>query len=510
MNKKRFTINMVANIITFVINLSINFILSPFIVENLGVEANGFVTLSNTIVSYANVFTVALNSMFGRYISVEIHRGNQEKAKKYFSTVFYANCISAFAFSIIGIIFSVNVDSFLEVPVELLVDVKLTFALTFANYIVGLLTTVFNVSTFVRNRLDLSSLSNIVQYFVRALGLLVLFVLFPAHIFFVPLAGLLMTIVGRTMYASFAKKLTPELKIDRKLFTPSLAINIVKEGAWFSLQQFNKILETGLDLLISNQMINGVAMGRLSIAKTVPNMIYQLTTTIANVFSPMYAESYAEKKKEQLIKQVKLSISCMSIILMPIMTGFIVFGQDFYRLWQPTLDEKAINQVQILSVLTVLPTLFNGYVEGLYYINTLTKKVKTSVLVSFGFSLAAIICEVVLLLTTDGGVYIIAGTSAVFMSIRYLVFTPFYCAYVLKIKWYTFMKKLYRAVAISIIELVVFLLMHRLMMIDSWISFFVSIAIAGFVGYIIAILLVPTKDERGKLIQIIKKKTTKG
>lgn len=510
MNRKRFTINMVANIVTFIINLLINFILSPFIVESLGVEANGFVTLSNTIVSYANVFTVALNSMFGRYISVEIHRGNQENAKRYYSTVFYANCMCAIVFSMIGIVFSANVDRVLEVPAELLIDVKLTFALTFANYIVGLLTTVFNVCTFVRNRLDLSSLSNIVQYFVRALGLFILFLFFPAHIFFVPLAGLLMTIVGRAMYASFAKKLTPELKIDRKLFTLSLAIKIIKEGAWFSLQQFNKILETGLDLLISNQMISGIAMGRLSIAKTVPNMIYQLTTTIANVFSPMYAESYAENKKEQLVKQVKLSISCMSIILMPIMIGFIVFGQDFYRLWQPTLDENSIKQVQVLSVLTVLPTLFNGYVEGLYYINILTKKVKASVLVSFGFSLAAIICEVVLLMTTNGGVYIIAGTSALFMSIRYLVFTPFYCAYVLEIKWYTFIKKLYKAVIISIIELVVFALLHRIMLIDSWLSFFVNAAITGLIGYIIAIIFVPTKDERKKMIQIVKKKSAKG
>lgn len=510
MNKKRFTINLIANIVTFVINLAINFVLSPFIVKNLGVEANGFVTLSNTIVSYANVFTVALNSMFGRYISVEIYRGNTENAKKYFSTVFYANCLCAIVFSIIGIVFSINLDSFLAVPEELLLDVKLTFALTFANYIAGLVTTVFSVCTFVRNRLDLSSLSNIVQYFVRALGLLVLFLIFPAHIFYVPLAGLLMTVIGRAMYAAFAKKLTPELTIDRKLFTPSLAISIIKEGAWFSLQQLNKILETGLDLLISNQMINGLAMGRLSIAKTVPNMIYQLTTTIANVFSPMYAEFYAANKKKELVNHVKLSITCMSVILMPIMTGFIVFGQDFYHLWQPTLNEDALKQVQILSVLTVLPTLFNGYVEGLYYINILTKKVRTSVLVSFGFSVTAVICEIILLITTNGGVYVIAGVSAVVMSIRYLFFTPFYCAYILEIKWYTFMKKLYRAVGIGIIELGVFYLLHKTMTINSWLSFFPCIMVTGIIGYIIAIIFVPTREERKKLLNGIKKKLKKG
>ncbi|MBE5962337.1 MAG: hypothetical protein E7256_13320 [Lachnospiraceae bacterium] len=505
MGKKRFTINLFANIVTFVINLAINFALSPFIVKHLGVEANGFVTLSNTVVSYANVFTVALNAMFGRYISIEIHRGNKEKAKKYFSTVFFANCICAVVFSIIGTIVSLNIGNILDVSEALLVDVKVTFTLTFFNYVLGLIFTVFNVCTFVKNRLELSSICNIVQYLIRAVILFLTFWILPAHIYYVPLTAIIVTSIGGIIYKKYTKILTPELEISKEDFQPKLALSIIKEGAWFSLQQINKVLETGLDLLISNQFVSSIAMGSLSIAKTVPNMIYQLTTTIAGVFSPTYAELYAKDEKEKLINTVKTSVSVMSIILMPLMIGFIVYGREFFLLWQPTLSKETIDSIQILSILTVLPTLFNGYVEGLYYINILTNKVKISVIVTFGFSIAAVITEIILLLTTNGGVYIIAGTSAVFMSIRYLFFTPCYCAYVLGVKWNTFLYKLFRAIIVSIVEFFIFVIIKRQFTISSWTSFFISVVITGMVGYLIAIILMPTAKERKQIIGLIKK-----
>ena len=62
-NKKRFVTNMAAQLLSFIVNLGINFFLSRYIVNVIGKEVYGFVGLANNFTSYAQIFTVAFNAM---------------------------------------------------------------------------------------------------------------------------------------------------------------------------------------------------------------------------------------------------------------------------------------------------------------------------------------------------------------------------------------------------------------------------------------------------------------
>ena len=87
-NEKWHTIiNILSGIVVMLVNLGINFIVSPYIVATLGEEANGFTQLANNFVTYASLLTIAFNSMAGRFISINFHRGNKEKVKQYYSSV---------------------------------------------------------------------------------------------------------------------------------------------------------------------------------------------------------------------------------------------------------------------------------------------------------------------------------------------------------------------------------------------------------------------------------------
>ena len=52
---KQLLINMTAQIVAFVVNFAINFFLTPFILDNVGREAYGFVSLGNNFVNYASL-----------------------------------------------------------------------------------------------------------------------------------------------------------------------------------------------------------------------------------------------------------------------------------------------------------------------------------------------------------------------------------------------------------------------------------------------------------------------
>ena len=76
---KQISFNMIASIVSFVVTIGISLFITPIIVEQLGSEAYGFVTLSNSFVSYAALITVALNSMESRFVSISIYQNDYKK-----------------------------------------------------------------------------------------------------------------------------------------------------------------------------------------------------------------------------------------------------------------------------------------------------------------------------------------------------------------------------------------------------------------------------------------------
>ena len=135
---KQLAINMLAQVVVFLVQMGINFLLTPFIVKSLGVEAYGFVGLSNNIIGYLQLATVALNSMAGRFITIEYHKGNLEQANKYFSSVFYSNVVISAVLAIISIILLVFLEYVIHIPVNFVADVKWLFALLCLNSLLTL------------------------------------------------------------------------------------------------------------------------------------------------------------------------------------------------------------------------------------------------------------------------------------------------------------------------------------------------------------------------------------
>ena len=84
LNNKRLASNMIANLIAFAVNMLVSFFFSPYIVGKLGSEAYGFVSLINNMVSMSQIATIAFNSMGARFITIAIHKGEEEKAQNIF------------------------------------------------------------------------------------------------------------------------------------------------------------------------------------------------------------------------------------------------------------------------------------------------------------------------------------------------------------------------------------------------------------------------------------------
>ncbi len=118
-DKKQLFVNMAASLVNFAVSIGIGLFLTPYIVHNIGAEAYGFVGLANTFVGYAQLLTVALTSVAGRFITVAYHEGDEPKANRYYSSTLAANTVMVLILTIIAIPVVVFLDKLVNISLTL-------------------------------------------------------------------------------------------------------------------------------------------------------------------------------------------------------------------------------------------------------------------------------------------------------------------------------------------------------------------------------------------------------
>lgn len=506
MKSKRLIINLISNIFSFVLQLGINFIITPIITEKVGDAAYGFIGLANNFVSYANIFTVIINSMASRFITFELTKGNKENANKYFSSVLLMDIIMSIIIAIASAGIIITLQYFLNIPNELVFDVKLTFLLAFINLIISVMNTVFSIATFAKNRLDLSAIGNIIANIVKAILLIILFNAFVPKIYYITISAVLYSLIVVLINFKFTKKLLPELKITTKNFDKVSIIKIIKSGIWNAINSLGKTLLTGLDLLIANLFLGADAMGLISISKTIPQSIENLLVTIANIFSPQFIYYYSQRKIKELIKYVNFSIKLIATLLIVPIAGFIAFGTDFFRLWLPSKTTLEINTIQMLSILALAPYFISMGNYSLFLLDTATNKLKRPVIATLIISIFSTVSTILALKFTNLGIYAVAGISSIFWCIKVFFFNTINAAKNLRVKWYTFYPQYLKNLSVFSIVIIVFYFAKRYISISSWIELFVYALILGILGYILVFLMLFNKEEKKNCLIFLKSK----
>ena len=506
---KQSAINLIAQIFMFGVNLCISFFLVPYITEIIGVDAYGFVGLANDFVSYAQIITIAINSMASRFITIKIHEGKKEEANKFYSSVVIANIILSIILGIIGIIFVMFMQYFVNIPGDLLLDVKLLFTLMFANFIISILTSTFSVATFCTNKLYLTSIKTIISQILRVIILLGTFLLLKPSVFYIGIATVVSTAYLGYCNYRYSKILTPELIISKDYFSIKYIKILITSGIWNTFSKLSSILSSGLDLLISNIFIGSASMGIISVSKTIPNTILNAFGTITSVFTPELTISYAKKDTESMKKQLLFAIKLLGIFSAIPITILFAYGKEFYNLWVPGQNTILLYYLTCISVLGMCISL---PLEPLWNIFTVTNKVKNSSLFLFMNSALTILIVFILLNIFDNPItrmFIIVSVSICFSIIRSLTFLPLYGAKCINIKLTTFYPTIFKNLFVIVISTLISLGIKQIIHINSWITLIIVAFITCGISILISLLFTINQDDRKKIKCIIANKLNK-
>lgn len=493
-DNKLIALNMVWSLVAIAVNYAITFFMTSYVTNTAGAEAFGFVTLSNTLTSYIDVISIALNAFACRYISIAFHKGNIDEANKYYNSVIIADIVLSVIIILIGAPAILNLEHILNISDGLVADVKILFTLTILRYTITITGTAFSVGTFITNRISLSERQKSISYLVQGALLLILFGIFETRIWYVGIALLIASVYVFLTNVHYTKVLTSELALTPSKFDIFAVKKLISLGIWNSINNFGNILNSGLDLIVTNLMLSSHVMGEISIGKSLGTICNTLLESVTNSFRPKLLQIYASGKTEELVLELKKAMKITGMISNIIFTGFIVCGRDLFRLWLPTQNAEFL---YIIAVIVLMSDIIIGVVKPLYYVFTLTKKLKIPCYITITTGMLNIVSMYILIKYTSLGAYAVVLTTLVLNYVHFFD-TPIYAAYCLKVKLKTFYPSIIEHVFACLIQVFsMYWLLKNFPICNNWIMFIVKCVIVGVGAIIInAIIILIEKSKK--------------
>lgn len=496
--------NLVWGILVGALSYGINFVLTPYITDKLGIEAFGFISLSDTLISYINIISVGLNSFAARYIALHYHNGKIEEANRYYNAVLVSNIILSVIITVISAGMIVNIKYIINVPSQLTNDVQILFVLVLANYFVGLIGTSFSAIIFLKNMTNIISRNKGVSTIVSALMILGLIYFMSVKVYYIAIAHFVAGVFVLITNFYYSRKLIPEIKPNVRNFSFANVKALLSAGLYNSINSLGGTLGSGLDLLITNKFLSNVIMGQISISTQLATILNTVIGMVSNAFQPKQLESFSKNDTDSLVLYLRVGMEACGTIGNVFMFCFVVLGRGFLRLWIPNQN---FMEIYWICIIIILGNVFVSVVTPLYYVLTLTLKMNVSCWITVGCGVTNVISMIILLGVTNWGAYVVVGTTAILDLVAVVLFPGLSKKY-LKLVNQPFVQVEIRHFITTIICLILGIIISEknLIAFESWIGFIFYGVLFGVIGILVCFFMQIDQLEKKYIVKSIKRK----
>lgn len=474
--RKQISVNMVMAVLAHIINIIIPFFLTPFLINQVGKELYSFYPLANTIVSYVSVLSNSLNSIAARFLTIALVRGDEDDVNRYFSSTLLANLILSCILLVPMMLIVLFLDKLLEVPINYLATIRVMFSMVFSAAIITIISSVFGIATFAKNRVDLRSLRELVVAFLRMGLFYVFFKYLTPSIVYVGIVTLIVATFNILIQFFYTKKLLPKAVITKKYISCRHIRSIFHSSVWSSINSLGNILLAGMTLMLANMLYGVSASGPYSIVQVIPQFMSGIISMLVGVFFPVIVYRYGEGDISGLVEQVSKAQIIIGVVCCSVLSVYSAFSEEFFTLWIP--GENA-NYLAMLSSLSVLPHFFVSSLWILTVLNVTMNKVMIPAIMNVLCGVLNIVIAIAIKHFTVLGVEALCLVCGLLQIVNVVIFIPLYVCKKLSIRWYSFYPTMLKLLICSFVVYRISLLVKRVMFIQSWVYLFVFGVICG-------------------------------
>lgn len=315
-------------------NIAVGIFYTPYLIESLGIIAYGVIPIALTINQYISVVTGSLTSSLTRFYSIAIQKGNNDEASKYLSTSFLV-ILAIIAILVFPLWYLIsNIENIFSIPIDLINDSKVLFQFTIISFFCSLISSVFNITLYAYNRLDLLNVVKIIRVSGKLLFVVLLFTLLEVNISYVGLASLITEVI-LLVFSVFVFYRFSINKIKLNLFNfNNKALKVIALMAfWVIIQQLGDTGIYRIDNLLVNMFWTSKESGILGAFTELGNYSIVLASVIGSLFGPLILMAYSDNDHERVV-QITLDRSLSVGVLVAVMIGALIgFSSIILKIW---------------------------------------------------------------------------------------------------------------------------------------------------------------------------------
>lgn len=290
--------NFFTNIIHLIVNVIVGVLYTPYLVRSVGVIAYGVVPLALVINQYINVISLSLVNALTRFYSVEYRNGNMEKASKYFSTSIVVGIVfSLILYPLLHI--AINyVDTFFDIPNNLLGESKLLFRFTVASFFLSILSNCVNITLFADNLLDYVNYLKVTRQALKFLLNIGFFVFLQTNILYIGLANFIAELAVLLLSIYFYKITKPSrIHFQFLLYNKIYLISMLSMVSWVLVQRFSDTFLYKIDSILMNVYFGIKMTGIIGAVSEFGSYVTSITTILSSLFAPLLLIAYSKKNE---------------------------------------------------------------------------------------------------------------------------------------------------------------------------------------------------------------------
>lgn len=463
--------NITTNFLIFFISILIGLLLPPFIIDKLGVEAYGLIPLANSLSSYALIIAITINGTIARYLILDVSNNDYTNANKTFNTAFWSLAGILLILSPVLAYLSFNIEDYINLPNEIINEAHWLFFLIFASFIITNITSLLNSSPYINNRLDLINTTVLTNAIVKIGAIILLFHYLSISLINFAYANVIASFCALILSYLFFKNQTPYLTFRIKFFNKKILKEILSMGSWLLISQIGALLFLQMDLLIINKVSGPEEAGMYSVLLPWSTLVRTFAAVIAGVVAPIQLNYYANKKVDEILRVTTSSVKYLGILISLVVAVLCVHSENLLFLW---LGNDFV-KLHWLFVILISHLGINLSVLPLFPISNAYKKVKIPGVVTIMLGLLNAILAFSFLKYTSLGLYGVALSSLIVLTLKSLAFAAPYTAYILGLKKTYFIKSMIPAVFVFASVYLFGLAINTMYSINSWAELITSI-----------------------------------
>lgn len=420
--KGNFGLSLISNILSACVAALVSFVIAKQIVETAGSVAYQFYPIATNFANYFTIIFIAINSMSARFITFSLVNEDEAKAKEYYVSVFFSDVFLSLIISIVVFFFIQNMNSILDIPSSIYPQIRQLFILVLLSSIINGCTSVFSVSTFAKNRMDLYARNNIITELFK----LVLFLsfLWTSTITIVHYGVVLLVASVMMFLLNYVttRHLLPDFHMDFSLYSFASVKEILSSGFLIMVNRTGVLLINNAQLIIANMVLGANASAPLSLVQSLYSLGTLVCYSVERTVLPMVVHIIAEQDEQytQKMKMIQLIYLFLTVIPCTLLMGF---GKQFYQLWLPKENASLLYLLSYFNILQLLIT----YAFSIYNaMVTAFNKVKVPSLTMLGFGMVSILLSYLLVSKTSLGMIGMLISNNIAYFIFYAIFLPSY------------------------------------------------------------------------------------